>query len=149
MVTCRSVNMYCKRWKILISSLINQYETTECEIKYRLMTVGTDHRFRMLNVNDRERQKSGRLISSRRRVVSLTVNGLDEDDVEESIGQEKNARIIRVSDILHRYHYHYHYHSKVSFPVTHHSSRPFVLLTIIGKPYFQVDQVNQQSVVSY
>lgn len=53
--------------------------------------------------------------------MSLTVNGLDEDDVKESIGQEKNARIIRVSDILHRYHY--HYHSKVPFTLPHHSSR--------------------------
>lgn len=85
--------MCCKRWKILISSLINEDATTDCEIECQLMTVATGRRFRMLNVNDRERQKSGRLISSRHRIVSLTVNGLDEDDAEESIGQEKNARV--------------------------------------------------------
>lgn len=130
--TCRSVNMYCKRWKILISSLINQYATTDCEIKYRLMTVATDRQFRMLNVNDHERQKSGCLISSRHHVVSLTVNGLDEDDVEESIEQEKNPRVIRVSNILHRYHYHYHYHyhSEISFPLSYHPSRLSLLSSI-------------------
>jgi len=64
------------------------------------MTVATDRRFRMLNVNDRERQKSGHLISSRHHVVSLTVNGLDEEDVEENIEQEKNAHVIRVSNIF-------------------------------------------------
>jgi len=56
--------------------------------------VATDRRFRMLNVNDRERQKSGHLISSRHHVVSLTVNGLNEEDVEENIEQEKNAHVI-------------------------------------------------------
>lgn len=139
-------NMYCERWNILISLLIVQHATTNCEIECQLMIMVMGRRFQMLNVNDRERQKSGHLISPRHRVVSLTVNRLDEDDVEESIGQEKNARIIRVSDILHRYHY--HYHSKIFFPLSRYPSHPSLLSTVAHKPYFQINQVNQQLVIS-
>lgn len=73
MITYKGINMYCERWKISIWSLIDRDARTDCEIKCRLMTVVTSRRFRMLNVNDREGQKSGRLISSRHLVVSLTV----------------------------------------------------------------------------
>lgn len=102
-----------------------------------------------------ERQKAG-LISSRRLNVlncKRAKKKLTRTTLKVS-KQETNARIIRVSDVLHRYHYHYHYHSRVCplfapFPLSLTRLLTALLSTAAGKPYFQVDQVNQQSVVSW
>jgi len=94
----------------------------------------------------RERRKSGHLISSRHRVVSLTVNGLDKKDVEENIEQEKNARVTRVSDISGTIIIHlwilsswYYYYPRYPFPCSIISLvRLFYL--VIDKLYFQINK---------